>query len=244
MEIRFVIAEHLRRFRLLYTAAILVVAGVWAFAEIAEDYPEGRYRAFDELVLRTLRSPANPAVPRGPAWVKEMVRDVSALGSGFVLTVVVVLTSSILFLRQAARAALAIVLASLGGMLLSTFLKSFADRPRPILVPHLVEVSTTSFPSGHSLLSAAIYLIVAGILTRGAGTALKVLAFGLAGMLTAVVGFSRVYLGVHFPSDVLAGWTAGITWSFFCLSVVSRFHAGDSRRRERGRPQRGSRAAS
>jgi undecaprenyl-diphosphatase len=217
------VAEHLRRFRMLYLAVVVAGVGIWAFVELAEDYPEGRYRVFDELVLRSLRNPADPAVPRGPAWLKEMVRDVSALGSTFVLTFVVIATAAVLFVRRANRPALAILLTSIGGTILSTFLKSFADRPRPSVVPHLVEVTTTSFPSGHSLLSAAIYLSIAGILTHGAGWTLAMVAFGFAILLTALVGLSRVYLGVHFPSDVLAGWAVGTVWSMLCLSIAAKF---------------------
>ena len=208
---------------------------LWGYVEIAEDYPEGRFRAFDQTVLRSLRTPANPAVPRGPIFLQGAVRDISALGSASVLVVGVLGLTGYLWLEQRRRAALSIVVASVGGVILDLALKSMADRPRPEVVPHLVDVTTSSFPSGHTLLSAIIYLSVGTMVAETARSRLVgCYAIAFAALLTFAVGCSRIYLGVHFPTDVLASWVAAIAWTLLCVAGQRFF------RRRRGdgpRPQ-------
>jgi len=94
-------------------------------------------------------------------------------------------------------------------------------RPRPNIVPHLTEVQTSSFPSGHSMMSAVIYLTLGVLLSRlVVGAVMRFYVVAVAMLLTALVGFSRVFLGVHYPSDVVAGWTAGLAWALICLLVA------------------------
>src|SRR3954470_7238136 len=107
-----------------------------------------------------------------------------------------------------------VLIASFGGLLLSTGLKSLVDRPRPQLVPHLSQVYTSSFPSGHSMMSAIVYLTLGSLLARLVPSRpVKVYCMFVAMGLTFLVGISRVYMGVHYPTDVLAGWTAGLVWA-------------------------------
>jgi undecaprenyl-diphosphatase len=210
---------------------------LWSFWEIAEDYPEEKFRAFDEAFLRGLRSPVDLSVPRGPTWAKDMMRDISALGSGVVLTLGVLGVVIYLVLEQRRRSAVAVALTCLGGVGLDLLLKSIAERPRPTIVPHLTDVTTTSFPSGHTLLSAIIYLSVGTtVALRARSRSIAAFAIGFPALLTILVGFSRVYLGVHYPTDVLASWSAGLAWTLLCVAgqkAWDRFSGGECRDKDR-----------
>lgn len=213
------ILEPFRRFLPLYATVAALLLGLCGFAVMAE---EGRLRFWDETLLRTLRSPDDLATPRGPVWLAVMMRDATALGSGVALSITAFATIGALLLRQARGLALAVTLACVGGVLLNISLKAFVERPRPAIVPHLIEASTTSFPSGHSLLSATIYLSIAGLLTLNVPRRMGGFILGVAMLLTALVGLSRIFLGVHFPSDVLGGWVIGAAWSFLCIELTIR----------------------
>ena len=114
-----------------------------------------------------------------------------------------------------------VIVSALGGLAASTFLKSLFERPRPSLVPHLDIVYTSSFPSGHSMLSATVYLTLGVLLGRFVQQrVLKAYFLIVALLLTSLVGASRVYLGVHYPTDVLAGWAVGLTWALVCWLVA------------------------
>ena len=117
---------------------------------------------------------------------------------------------------------LALILTAIaGGVLLNVWLKHFFDRPRPDLVPPIAHVSTASFPSGHSLLSAVVYLTLGALLTRMvAPMKLKMYIISMALLLSFLVGLSRIYLGVHYPTDVLAGWAVGLVWAILCWLVA------------------------
>lgn len=204
--------------------AALFLLCVWGYFEIAEDYPEGAYKVFDASILRALRTPDNLAEPVGPGWLPSAVRDVSALGSGVILTLITIGTAGYLLLVGRWRNGLAVVLAYAGGELLNVGLKSIAARPRPEIVPHLIEVTSTSFPSGHSMLSAIVYLSVGAVLAKNShGRKTSAYILSLAVLLTLLAGCSRIYLGVHYPSDVIAGWIAGTAWALFCVASQTWF---------------------
>jgi undecaprenyl-diphosphatase len=134
-----------------------------------------------------------------------------------VLTFVTLAVAGFLILQRKAHAALFVALAVGGGMLLSTLLKMGFDRPRPDLVPHGAVVYSASFPSGHSMMAAVAYLTLGALLARvQPRRRLKLYLLGLAILLTVAVGVSRVYLGVHWPTDVLAGWALGAAWALLC----------------------------
>lgn len=231
--------RRLRIFPLIGGALFLFC--LWGYFELAEDYPESRYRALDEGILRALRTPGDPAVPRGPLWLKDVMRDISALGSAAVLVVVVTGVTGYLLLARRWRCALTVLLAGAGGALLNGGLKILAARPRPEIVPHLTEATSSSFPSGHSMLSAIVYLSIGVTLAknlpqRHAGGYIIVFA----AVLAFAVGCTRVYLGVHYPSDVLAGWIAGIAWTLLCLAAQARPLAPEPRTAKDGSRADGS----
>jgi undecaprenyl-diphosphatase len=194
-----------------------IAAMLAAFGKIADQVAGGQTHAFDEAVLRALRDPADLADPIGPAWLEHVMRDITSLGS-FTAVTLVALTAIGYLLIDGKRAAAAFVLIAIaGGVALSEGLKHLFARPRPELVAHLVEVQTASFPSGHAMLSAATFLTLGALLARvQSGTRLKAYVISVAILLTLFVGASRVYLGVHWPTDVLAGWCAGAAWAMGC----------------------------
>jgi undecaprenyl-diphosphatase len=145
------------------------------------------------------------------------VRDFTALGSAGVLVFLTLSVVGYLILLQRYALALLVVVAVSGGLLLSLPLKSALDRQRPDLAPALTEAQFASFPSGHSMAAAATYLTLGALLARvQPRRRLRIYFLALAMLVTLLVGASRVYLGVHWPTDVLAGWTAGATWALLC----------------------------
>jgi len=195
-------------------AALLVAASIWGFVSVAGEVVEGDTKGFDAEILLSLRNPADASDPLGPRWAEEFGRDMTAFGGTGALVLITVFTAGFLWM-QGNRRSMLLVLAAIGsGFLMSQLLKYGFDRPRPSLVPHGSFVYTASFPSGHAMMSAVTYLTLA-ILVARVQTQRRVRAFliGVAVFLTVLVGVSRVYLGVHWPSDVLAGWTAGAAWA-------------------------------
>jgi undecaprenyl-diphosphatase len=209
-----------REFGVLATLALAAVA-VWGFVELADEVLEGETHAFDERILLALRSAGDRSDPLGPGWLEELMRDVTGLGGTGVLTFITLAVAGFLALDGKRHAALFVIAAVGGGMLLSTLLKLGFDRPRPDLVPHGALVYTASFPSGHATVGAVVYLTLGALLARvQAGRVLKLYLLALAILLTVAVGISRIYLGVHWPSDVLAGWAIGAAWALLCWAAA------------------------
>ncbi len=205
----------------------LVALGLWTFIEIADDMGEGDTHAFDTRVLLALRTPGDPNDPLGPPAFEEVVRDVTALGGTFWLAFLTVAVTGYLALDGRRRAALFVLVSVLTGLALSSMLKVGFGRPRPDLVAHGSHVLSKSFPSGHAMGSAVVYLTLGALLTRLSPrwiTRAYVLLIAL--LLTLLVGLSRVYLGVHWPTDVLAGWSAGATWALLCWTLALRLQRG------------------
>jgi undecaprenyl-diphosphatase len=200
---------------------ILIGGALWAFIEILDEVVEGDTRAIDEAIVLAFRVPGDPADPIGAPWLEEAMRDITALGSAPALVIAVLAVVGFLALAKAWRPAIFILAASGGGLILSSLLKYTVDRPRPDLVPHGNLIYTSSFPSGHSMMSAVVYLTLAALVARLIERKrLKGYALGVAMILTLLVGVSRIYLGVHWPSDVLAGWSAGAAWALGCWLVA------------------------
>lgn len=202
---------------------VLVAGGVWLFFALASEVSEGDTLTLDRTVLLSLRDPANLADPIGPPVFEEAVRDLTSLGSIVVLSLLTLAISGFLVLDGKHRIALLVLLAVAGGLAGNHLLKLGFHRARPDLVPHRTAVSSTSFPSGHAMNSAATYLTLGALLARiQKRRRLRIYILGFATFLTLLVGFTRVYLGVHWPTDVLAGWTAGGVWAFLCWMAALR----------------------
>ncbi|MGE0210435.1 MAG: phosphatase PAP2 family protein [Parvibaculaceae bacterium] len=202
--------------------AVLTPAGLlYVFLQIVDEVREGETVRFDEAVLLALRNPADTSDPIGPRWLEIAMRDFTSLGSTTVLAFVTLAVTGYLIMAGKRGAALLVVLSAVGGTVLSNLFKAIFDRPRPDIVAHIVETSTASFPSGHAMLSAVIYLTLGALLARvEKSAALKTYFLGLAVFLTLAIGASRVYLGVHYPTDVLAGWSLGATWAMLCWGIA------------------------
>lgn len=215
MQLPAVFTELIRRVEALTLAVILTIAGaLWAFVEIADDMMSGDLRAFDTAILLAFRTPDDLSTPIGGQFIAIAMRDITALGGVTVLTIVSAAVLTFLILRGARATAVFLAVAILGGQFLSHIAKSGFSRARPDLVPHGVEVATASFPSGHSMMAAVTYLTLAVILCRiEAKFRMRAFYITLAALLTLLVGISRLFLGVHWPTDVLAGWTLGAAWA-------------------------------
>ena len=199
--------------------------GVLAFLLIAVEMLEGDTMRFDQWLLMALRVPGDPGDPLGPAWVEEMFRDFTALGGVGVLSLVAAVSVGYLWLLGVRRVAIFLLTAIVGGLLLSTMLKTGFDRPRPDLVTHGSMIYTSSFPSGHSMLSAVVYLTGGALLAIvHSAHRVRVYLICCSVLATFLVGASRVYLGVHWPSDVLAGWAAGTAWAAACWLFAQWLH--------------------
>lgn len=200
---------------------LLIAASLWGFGLLAAEVSEGGTRAWDESLLLSLREAGDPNDPVGGGNAEEAMRDLTALGGATWLILLTAATAGALALMRQGRSALLLLVAMAGGQLLSHGTKSFFVRPRPDLVSHEAYVQTASFPSGHSMMAAVTYLTLAVMLARATPSRrLKAYYVAVAALLTVAVGVSRVYLGVHWPSDVLAGWMVGAAWALLCYAVA------------------------
>lgn len=198
-------------------AALLVVLGAWVFIFVADEVKEGSTQRFDDWAIRALRRADDPNQPIGPTWLAEVARDLTGLGGVAVLTLVTAAVVGFLWLREKYGAMWLVLIATFGGFVLSSILKHAYHRPRPNLVAHLSAVYTTSFPSGHSMLSAVVYMTLGTLLANFVTERrVKFYFVSVAMVLTFLVGVSRVFMGVHYPTDVLAGWSAGLAWALLC----------------------------
>ena len=197
---------------------------LWGFLSLADEVMEGDTTTLDTRILRAFRKADDPSRPIGPQWVENSLLDLTALGGPTVLGLVVVSVAGFLLLQTRYHTAIVVLVTAASGELANHAMKNVFLRPRPDVVPHLRDVSTTSFPSGHAMESAIIYLTLGAMLMRLAERRLtKIYCIGIAIFLTLLVGISRVYLGVHYPTDVAAGWMFGFFWASLCWMVARRF---------------------
>jgi undecaprenyl-diphosphatase len=219
----------LRRIESLALIWVIGAAGaLWAFFNIASEVGEGETSAIDKAILLSLRNPRDPSDPIGSRSFEEAMRDVTALGGVTVMMLVTVVGVLAFWVHRrrwhAGILAGTVLLADVS----SESLKHLYGRPRPDLVPHGAYVYSASFPSGHSALSAATFLTFAMLIASlEPNRATKIMVFVLAFMLLLSVGVSRVYLGVHWPSDVLAGWCLGAAWALAAWTALIRLGGRD-----------------
>ena len=202
-------------------AALGIMLSLTVFAKTAAEMREGDLQDFDDGVLRVLRSPDDPDVPIGPTWLIQAAIDVTALGGTTVLALFLTIVVGYLALESRYDAVVVVVIATAGGGLLGEALKWWFARARPQIVPHLVNVGSASFPSGHSMLALVTYLTLGALLARFVQRRrTRTYCITVSLLLSLLVGLSRVYLGVHYPTDVLAGWSVGLAWALLCWLVA------------------------
>jgi undecaprenyl-diphosphatase len=235
-------------------ALAAAAAGIWIFVALAEVIREREAHAIDQAILLAMRNPADLGDPIGPRWFEELARDVTALGGMAALGLVTLVVVGYLLLRREPAAAVLIAVTALGAQLASTILKLSFARPRPELVPAFAYVYSASFPSGHAMMAAAMYLTFAlqlAAIQRERDSLIRGYLIAVALVFVVAVGLTRVYLGVHWPTDVLAGWAAGGAWALLVWGVARFFatrraaararapavSAGTARARSRRRPR-------
>jgi undecaprenyl-diphosphatase len=208
----------------LAAAAFGAVLSLFAFVKIWDEVHEGDTQSIDEWVVRSLRRADDPAVPVGPVWVREAALDATALGGYFVIGLAVVAVVGFMWIHGDRATAWATLATVVGGAAATFALKHLSGRDRPDAVPHLRDVASPSFPSGHAALSAVVFLtlglLLAGTMTRPAA---RLYCLSWAMLVSFFVGLSRIYLGVHYPSDVLGGWTFGLAWALAGWAVFRWF---------------------
>jgi undecaprenyl-diphosphatase len=212
--------RRLRRSALVLAAVSAALA--IGFLALSRAVAHGSTEQLDRRLLLAMREADNRSDPVGPLWFEESCRDMTALGGTTILALVTVTVTAFFWLAGIHRAAAYVALAVVGAVALNLGLKAAFDRPRPDLVPHGAHVYTASFPSGHSMLAAAVYLTLGLVASRFVPRRrLRVLLIGVAVVVTGAVGFSRVYLGVHWPTDVAAGWAVGGAWALVCWCAAA-----------------------
>jgi undecaprenyl-diphosphatase len=200
------------------TIAILL----FVFGFIAQGVAEGKPLTFDRYIMLALRNSSNPSGPIGPAWLQEAARDITSLGSIIVLGIITFAVVGYLLLTRKPAVASLMLIGVLGGIALNNLLKFAFARRRPDFVTHRVRVFTTSFPSGHATLSAIAYLTMGALLARTYPSfTLSLYFMSLAAFLTVLIGVSRIYLGVHYPTDILGGWCIGAAWAMGCRVLMA-----------------------
>ena len=198
----------------------VIGAGIWGFGVLASEVQEGETSSFDRRIILAMRH-SNDLTPRGSRSFQEAARDVTGLGGVTILGLITAMAVGFLVLDGKSHMALFAAGSVAGGMVTSVLLKDLFQRPRPDIVPHVVYAANSSFPSGHSMMSAVAYLTLGALLARSQERKrLKAYFLLVAVLLTLMVGTSRVYLGVHWPTDVLAGWMAGSVWAAGCWAAA------------------------
>ncbi|QDU89555.1 phosphatidylglycerophosphatase B [Pirellulimonas nuda] len=204
------------------TAAAAAVGLLSAYLVLAGRVARGSFDTFDRGVLLALRNADDVSDPIGPRWVEEVMRDCTAMGG---MTICVLLSASVvIMLLLSGRSALAgyVGVVIVSGVALCMFLKASYDRPRPQLAPHGSHVYTKSFPSGHTMTAATVYLTLGAMLARvQRGRYAKLFILAVAVGVTLLVGLSRVYLAVHWPTDVIAGWLLGAGWALLAWCAAA-----------------------
>ncbi|MFC6488884.1 phosphatase PAP2 family protein [Nitratireductor sp. GCM10026969] len=214
---------------------MVLALGLYAFLSIADEVAEGEIRAFDEQLFLAMRSDTDPAKLLGPPWLEEAALELTALGGYALIILALAAVTGLFVVTRRYGPAVYLVLSVALGALVSHFFKEFYARPRPDLVDHLDKVHTASFPSGHAMMSTVAYLTLAALVIRFFDDIrVQIYVVAVALFVAVTVGWSRVYLGVHWPSDVAAGWALGVAWASFTWLVVAFLQFWRRRARRRG----------
>ncbi len=195
-------------------ALFVIGLGLWAFLELADMVEDAGGRGLDQRILTWLRPHDDLSRPIGPWWLNEAMADITSLGGIAVLGLFALIAAGFLLMRRRHGSVLRLIAALVGGVVLSEGLKDVFERDRPAQAFRTVETLNASFPSGHALLSTVFYLTLAVMIARTLRRRrLKAYVVGAGVLLALLVGISRVYLGAHWASDVLAGWSVGAAWA-------------------------------
>lgn len=196
----------------LVAGAAIAIAFTWLFVELASHVQSGATQAFDDAIMQWMGT-------HRVAWIERSLLEITALGTGLVLMMIVITSALFLSATQHRFSAFLLLVASAGGLILNTILKSSFDRPRPRLFEWVTNPSSSSFPSGHAMGSAIVYFTVAYLIARlEKRRSTRAVTIFTALLLVLLISLSRLYLGVHYPSDVLAGMVIGLAWAGFCLA--------------------------
>jgi undecaprenyl-diphosphatase len=194
---------------------------LFVFINVGMLVTNGTTKQFDESIIKYFRVERNNSEPTGPYFLTESMRDITSLGGETVITIITIFVVGFLLLQKRYDAMWLVLAATIGGALISFGLKEFYGRERPDISYRLISVTPLSFPSGHSMMSAIVYLTQAAIIARiQKNKKIRIYILSAALFLVFIIGFSRVYLGVHYPTDVIGGWTVGLAWASFCWLVA------------------------
>ncbi len=196
------------------SGAAVAIAGTWAFAKLARHVRSGATQPFDDAVMQWVGAQQN-------ATMQNIMLEITALGTGTVVGMIVFIAGMFLWLNKHKHSAILLLVATFGGLVLNGLLKIGFDRPRPQIFPWATYAVSSSFPSGHAMNSIIVYGTVAYLAARlQQRPASRLLTLGLAAVIILLICVSRIYLGVHYPSDIAAGLIIGLAWSGFCMSAL------------------------
>lgn len=198
----------------LVVGVVVAAIATWAFGEFAETVMAGQTQAFDDSVLRWMGAHHTSAFD-------SAMLEITSLGTGIVVMMIVGVAALFLALTRHRYSAALLLAATGGGGLLNLVLKHYFERPRPHIFTWGTHVVSSSFPSGHAMSAAVVYSTVAYLAARlQTRTWERALTLLSAVLVIIAISISRVYLGVHYPSDVAAGVIIGIGWSAFCMATL------------------------
>lgn len=201
----------------LLLAMFIIVFGTWIFIEISDGVTEGSTQQFDEMILKALRQGELYETPRGPEWVQSSVRDVTSLGGGTLIILITFTVFGYLLLQKDYKMAFLFLFAIAGGAFIGIYLKEVFGRERPTVVAQLYPANNLSFPSGHSMMSVVVYLTLGALIARiQRKRIIRFYILAVSFLLALLIGLTRVYIGVHYPTDVLGGWSIGLAWASLC----------------------------
>jgi undecaprenyl-diphosphatase len=198
----------------LLSGAAIAVLFTWAFSEVAEKVRAGSTQGFDDAVLHWMSA-------HQTKFLQTAMLEITSLGTGTVVGMIVFIAGMFLWLNQHKHSAILLIAATLGGMMLDNLLKIGFNRPRPQIFKWGTYAVSSSFPSGHAMSSVIVYGTVAYLAARlQQNVASRILTLSFAAAMIVLICTSRVYLGVHYPSDVLAGVIIGLAWAGFCMAIL------------------------
>jgi undecaprenyl-diphosphatase len=228
------IAGHARSFYAalgiyIVAGAVIAIAGTWGFAALADHIAEGGTRAFDRAVLEWMGAHRVP-------WIQHSLLEITALGTGFVVMTIVAISALFLALTEHRYSAILLLVAAGGGIVLNNVLKAAFERPRPQVIEWVTQPygGSSSFPSGHAMSATIVYATIAYLAAHlQKRTWQRVLTWLVAATVIALISISRLYLGVHYPSDVLGGTIIGLAWAAFCMAGLEAVRVFAKRYRPR-----------